>query len=32
LRPNYVIEELGTVFRAGPLLGRVSFGLAWTLR
>jgi len=30
VRPNYVIEELGTVFRAGPLLGRVSFGLAWS--
>jgi hypothetical protein len=32
LRPNYVIEDLGTVFRAGPLLGRVSFGLAWSFR
>jgi len=32
VRPNYVIEELGTVFRAGPLLARVSFGLAWSFR
>jgi hypothetical protein len=28
--PNYFIEEFGTVFRAGPVLGRVSFGLAWS--
>ena len=31
VRPNYVIEEFGTVFRAGSVLGRVSFGLAWSL-
>ena len=30
VRPNYVIEEFGTVFRAGPVLARVSFGLAWS--
>jgi len=29
-RPNYVIEEFGTVFRAAPVLGRVSLGLAWS--
>jgi hypothetical protein len=30
VRPNYVIEDFGTVFRAGAILGRVSFGLAWS--
>jgi len=30
VRPDYIIEEFGTVFRAGPVLGRVSFGLAWS--
>jgi hypothetical protein len=30
LRPNYVIEEFGTVFRASPVLARLSFGLAWS--
>jgi hypothetical protein len=28
--PRYVIEDFGTVFRAGPLLGRVSLGLGWS--
>jgi hypothetical protein len=30
VRTSYVIEEFGTVFRAGWVLGRVSFGLAWS--
>jgi hypothetical protein len=30
LRPNYVIEQFGTVFRASPVLARLSFGLAWS--
>jgi hypothetical protein len=30
VRPHYVIEEFGTVFQAGPVLARVSFGLAWS--
>jgi hypothetical protein len=30
LRPNYVIEDFGRVFRAGPVLARVSLGLAWS--
>jgi hypothetical protein len=30
VRPNHVIEGFGTVFRAGPALGRLSFGLAWS--
>ena len=30
VRPDYTIEEFGTVFRGGPLLARVSFGLAWS--
>jgi len=32
LRPNYIIEDFGTVFHAGPVLARVSFGLEWTFR
>ena len=32
LRPNYIIEDFGTVFHAGPVLARVSFGLAWSFR
>lgn len=30
VRPNHVIEGFGTVFRASPVLGRLSFGLAWS--
>jgi hypothetical protein len=30
VRPNHVIEDFGTVFRASRLLGRLSFGLAWS--
>lgn len=30
VRPNHLIEDYGTVFRASPLLGRLAFGLAWS--
>jgi hypothetical protein len=29
VRPHYIIEDFGPVFRAGPVIGRVAFGLAW---
>jgi hypothetical protein len=30
VRTRYVIEDFGTVFRASALVGRLSFGLAWS--
>jgi hypothetical protein len=30
VRPDHIIEDFGTVFRANRLLGRLSFGLAWS--
>jgi hypothetical protein len=31
VRPSYVIEDFGPVFRAAPVLGRAAFGLVWSL-
>jgi hypothetical protein len=30
VRTQYVIEDFGTVFRASPVVGRLSLGLAWS--
>jgi hypothetical protein len=30
VRTAYVIEDVGTIFRASPVVGRLSFGLAWS--
>jgi hypothetical protein len=30
VRTKYVIEDFGTVFRASPVVGRLSLGLAWS--
>jgi hypothetical protein len=32
VRAKYVIEDYGTIFRAAPVVARVSFGLAWSFR